>query len=196
MAIVLPSIVMNMAVYIFAGEMITASLQLFVLFTRKRVLGIKHSHHYELQTVVLQLVFTIVLWLVLAATDYVVEKGNRRYLDCIYFAMITISTVGFGDMWWSAEKYWDVGPHYLLINMTVFLFSMGIFASTITVVNSIMMRYTNQRLAKAKMKIKSIKRKEENNNENNDVKQSNPNQAFDMEDRGNKPQQNYLNHLF
>ena len=107
MVIAILAIALSMASYIFAGEFITASLHLFVLFSRKRVFGVKHSHYYELHAVVLQLVLTVGLWLILAATDFAVQKGNRSYFDCTYFAMMTLTTVGFGDMWWSSEQYYD-----------------------------------------------------------------------------------------
>ena len=82
----------------------------------------------------MQFMLTILLWLFLALVDHSVYEG-RRYLNSMYFAMATVSTVGFGDFSWSSEDCFNAGFHYLVISAMLFLFSMGVFASSITTIN-------------------------------------------------------------
>ena len=70
----------------------------------------------------------ILLWICLSAIDQHVNT-DRTFLDSLYFGMITISTVGFGDFIWSSESCYRVGIHFLIFSMVCFVFSMGTFAS-------------------------------------------------------------------
>jgi len=137
----IPTIAMVMTSYIFAGKIITALIKLFVLLIRKKCFRIKHSRRFTMQCVILQSVLTVLLWLSLASVDHSIYEG-RRYLDSLYFAMATVSTVGFGDFSWSSEDCFNAGFQYLIISSTVFLFSMGVFASAITTINEMFIDFS------------------------------------------------------
>ena len=71
--------------------------------------------------------------------------------------MVTISTVGFGDFYWSSEKHLNAGVHYLLLVIFCFQFAMGTFASTITQVCELVAEYSKRTIEKQKSKRKTKK---------------------------------------
>ena len=117
-----------MTSYIYAGEVITTFTYIIVLQIRQRVFNIYSERHLIQQVILFQFNFMILLWIFLSAVDQHVNT-DRTFLDSLYFGMITISTVGFGDFIWSSESCYRVGIHFLIFSMVCFVFSMGTFAS-------------------------------------------------------------------
>ena len=76
----------------------------------------------------------------------------------MYWSMVTISTVGFGDFYWSSEEHLNAGIHYLLLVIFCFQFAMGTFASTITQVCELVAEYSKRTIEKQRSKRKSKKK--------------------------------------
>ncbi|XP_066935430.1 potassium channel subfamily K member 15-like [Clytia hemisphaerica] len=146
MIITLPFIAISMPVYIYTGEMITSVTRIAVVIIRRKFQRNFSQKYLTLETLVSQMFMTIVVWLSLAAIDYsIYVDENKRFFDSMYYSMMTISTVGFGDFYWSSEDCFNKGFHYLLLSSFCFLFSMGTFASTLTQVNKLICDLTTKK---------------------------------------------------
>ena len=139
-----------MTSYIYAGEVITTFTYIIVLQIRQRVFNIYSERHLIQQVILFQFNFMILLWIFLSAVDQHVNT-DRTFLDSLYFGMITISTVGFGDFIWSSESCYRVGIHFLIFSMVCFVFAMGTFASSITQIITLISTYTKGGQKKQKM---------------------------------------------
>ena len=81
---------------------------------------------------------------------------NLTWLECFYYNMATVSTVGFGDYSYNSYEYFTAGMHYVFMSALAFLFSMGTVASVIGEINDMIMEKANKM-----RKFKSTKRKHE-----------------------------------
>ena len=59
----------------------------------------------------------------------------NRFLDSVYFVIVSISTVGFGDIPWKSQKCYNKSIFILILTIATVIFAMGTFASTITEIN-------------------------------------------------------------
>ena len=132
--IALPTISLVMTSYVYAGEVITSLTYITVLLVRQRVFGIHNQRYLVQQVILVQFFIMVILLICLSVIDQRVNQGNnnRTFLDSLYFSMVTISTVGFGDFFWSSEQCYRAGVHILFFSTFCFIFCMGTVASTIT----------------------------------------------------------------
>ena len=154
--VVLPLIALVMTSYVYAGEVITSLTYITVLQIRQRVFNMYSERHFIQQAILFQFNFMIFLWVGLSAVDQHINSNNRTFLDSLYFGMVTISTVGFGDFSWSSEQCYRVGLHFLIFSMIAFVFSMGTFASSITQISSLVAAYSKRGIKKQQVLQKSI----------------------------------------
>ncbi|XP_066935429.1 potassium channel subfamily K member 3-like [Clytia hemisphaerica] len=159
--VVLPLIALAMTSYIFAGKVITTLTSIVLLIIRQQLFGIRHARYFSICLLGVQFCMMIALSMGFAAIDYKVHESSKRsFLDSMYWSMVTISTVGFGDFYWSSEEYFNAGIHYLVLVVFCFLFAMGTFASTITQVCELIGDYSKRTYQKqmSKRKTKKLER--------------------------------------
>ena len=84
-------------------------------------------------------------------------KTNSRFLDSMYFSMVTISTVGFGDMPWRSQDYYKKSVFFLMLSISAFLFAMGTFTSTISEVSHVFV--STRKMKQNKKQDRSVKKK-------------------------------------
>ena len=191
MAVTLPIIALYMALYVYTGEIVTSFTRITVVSIRRRLLRDFTRKHLALQTLILQLILTILLWLMLAALDWAVYKDQgRRYFDSMYFVMMTISTVGFGDFSYSCLDNFNAGFYYLLLSAFCFLFSMGTFTSSISQLNQVIIDFSKHK-PKAFVKRMTTKRIT-----NGNAKKTEKGSLSYTNHNTEKVNLSYINHIF
>ena len=142
-----------MATYIHTGDIITSAIEILLLVIRRKVFRIKHFRHFASQTLGLQLASTVAMWLSLAAIHHTVYREGR-FLNSMYYSMVSISTVGFGDFPFITEDFYEAGIVYWICCLVIFVFSLGMFTASIGQVNKIFIKTST-----GKMKIRFLKKK-------------------------------------
>lgn len=159
MIIILPFIASAMTTYAYTGEIITSSIQMFLLTVRQKVFHVTHLKHLTIQTLCMQLMITMLLWLSLAVNHYAVYPDDR-FINSAYYSMVTISTVGFGDYPWKSEEFLNAGFMYWILSMFLFLFSLGTFAASISQVNKFITETSSKKVKEKLLKMKKKRRSE------------------------------------
>ena len=73
----------------------------------------------------------------------------NRFLDSIYFVIVSISTVGFGDIPWKSQKCYNKSIFILILTIGTVIFAMGAFASTITEINLLITAHQKKKVKKS-----------------------------------------------
>ena len=135
----IPSIALGMSLYLSAGHIVTALTQTSVLLFYNKYMGRKLDKKvFSVHVMVLQTVLTLVVWMIFSVVSmYSSFKPIDRFLDGVYFAFLTISTVGFGDFSYSSEAALNVSFFLWVLHAILFCVGTGSIASIIGSINEL-----------------------------------------------------------
>jgi len=135
----IPSIALGMSLYLSAGHIVTALTQTSVLLFYNEYMGKKlDKKAFSVHVMVLQTVVTLVVWMVFSVVSmYSSFRPIDRFLDGVYFAFLTISTVGFGDFSYSSEAALNTNFLLWALHAVLFCVGTGAIASIIGSINEL-----------------------------------------------------------
>lgn len=128
-----------MSLYLSAGHIITAFTQTAVLLFYNEYLGRKLDRKsFSMQVMTVQTILTLIVWMIFSLVSmYSAAQEVDRFIDGVYFAFLTISTVGFGDFSYSSERAFNTNPMVWVIHAILFCMGTGAIASIIGSINEL-----------------------------------------------------------
>uniref|UniRef100_A0A7M5WXW9 Potassium channel domain-containing protein n=1 Tax=Clytia hemisphaerica TaxID=252671 RepID=A0A7M5WXW9_9CNID len=135
----IPSIALGMSLYLSAGHIVTAFTQTSVLLFYNEYLGRKlEKKTFSVHVMVVQTMLTLIVWIVFSFVSmYSSFTPINRFIDGLYFAFLTISTVGFGDFSYSSEQAFNTNFFVWVIHAVLFCIGTGAIASIIGSINEL-----------------------------------------------------------
>lgn len=128
-----------MSLYLSAGHIVTAFTQTAVLLFYNEYLGKKLKRKsFSVQVMTVQTILTLMVWMIFSLVSmYSANQEIDRFIDGVYFAFLTISTVGFGDFSYSSERAFNTNPLIWVIHAVLFCIGTGAIASVIGSMNEL-----------------------------------------------------------
>ena len=135
----IPTIALGMSLYLSAGHIVTAFTQTTVLLFYNEYLGKKlERKSFSIQVMTVQTILTLMVWMIFSLVSmYSANQEIDRFIDGVYFAFLTISTVGFGDFSYSSERAFNTNPLIWVIHAVLFCVGTGAIASIIGSINEL-----------------------------------------------------------
>ena len=127
----IPTITLSTITYIYCGQMVKNAVKLFILYVEIQFLKRNEVKKLALKTVGLQLVLCIIIILMFAWFFTIADSMSLNFLDSFYFVMVTLLTIGFGDIVVDLQHL-VTHPYIFIIGDIIFIFGLGILASLIT----------------------------------------------------------------
>ena len=90
---------------VFCGRFITATIKYFIITFESRVLQRKKVTKFERKIIATQVVLNIKFILLLSLFYHRTTLRHLTFFDSFYFAFITLSTIGFGDIKYHFGEY-------------------------------------------------------------------------------------------
>ena len=127
----IPTITISTITYVYCGNMVKNAVKVLVVTFEVKVMKRRQVHRLTLKTVLLQLLLCVTLILLFSLFFNMADSMGLSYLDSFYFVMVTLLTIGFGDIVVDLEKLVHY-PHIFLLGNVIFIFGLGTLASLIT----------------------------------------------------------------
>jgi len=127
----IPTITLSTITYVYCGNMVKNAAKVFIVTLEVKIAKRRQVHKLTLKTVFLQLLLCITLILLFSLFFHLGDSMALSYLDSFYFVMVTLLTIGFGDIVVDLEQLVENPLIFLLGNM-IFIFGLGTLASLIT----------------------------------------------------------------
>lgn len=130
----IPSIAVSLnCLTICANILLTISKLVITIFEVKILKRKKEDNtrieHLSVKVFILQVVTAVWLWISSSLIAYTYE--DLDFIDSVYFVLISLTTVGFGDIPYTVEKYLNK-PLIFILAFTIFFYGMAVMTSVIT----------------------------------------------------------------
>ena len=126
----IPTIILSTITYVYCGNMVKYAVKIFIINFEMKILKRKDVTKLNIKGVLLQLLLCTILILFFSLFFHIAESMNLSYLDSFYFVMVTLFTIGFGDIVINLEKLVE-HPEMFLLGNVIFIFGLGTLASLI-----------------------------------------------------------------
>ena len=126
----IPAISMSTITYIYCGNMVKAIVKITIVSFEVRILKRRVIRKLNLKTFCMQLCVCNAFILMLSGFSYYSQSMNLSLVDSFYFNMVTLLTIGFGDIVFDLE-YMVGNVHVFLMGNIAFIFGLGTLASLI-----------------------------------------------------------------
>ena len=148
-----PAIAFCMTLYIYSGNIVKSLVTLALIITHKRLFDTPKVHKLKIKVLIGEMVTSVVLLMLFAFPSNMATPEPLDYLDSIYFAFATITTIGFGDYSYNSEV---VSRNFIwfLAHALMFCFATGSITSIVTSLNGIFTEKTEEQQREGSKKLK------------------------------------------
>uniref|UniRef100_A0A7M5U2V6 Potassium channel domain-containing protein n=2 Tax=Clytia hemisphaerica TaxID=252671 RepID=A0A7M5U2V6_9CNID len=103
---------------VFLGRFITAVIKYLIIFFESRVLKRDKITKFQRKVIFIEVLLNIILVLILSLLYKKTILQHQGFLESVYYVLITISTIGFGDVTWDFEYVNNLTQWELLFFLT------------------------------------------------------------------------------
>lgn len=136
-----PGLGLAVGSYIPAGNGLVALTTAFVHMFERKIMKAKEIKCCELKVLLIQTFLSIAVVIGIGAWVTIDDLEDYRFLDGVYYAFITVTTIGFGDFEWKFELYYKK-LHLFLFTATFYSIGLGLFASLATSISACVSKYS------------------------------------------------------
>ena len=111
--------------------MVKNAVKLLIIYIESRFLKRSKVDRLTLKTLMLQLFLCVTIILLFSYLFTIADSMQVNFLDSFYFVMVTLLTIGFGDIVVDLQTRVN-HPYVFIAGNIIFIFGLGILASLIT----------------------------------------------------------------
>ncbi|XP_057302919.1 open rectifier potassium channel protein 1-like [Hydractinia symbiolongicarpus] len=137
-AYAIPGIAIAVTAYAYVGRLINVLTQFSIVYVQLKICGKARVTRLLLKVLLFQTIITVVVILLFASMVSLKQTENLRYIDAVYFAFISFTTIGFGDFNYDFGKYIDKLHLIIPINL-LFIVGLGLVVSLVTTATAVFM---------------------------------------------------------